>query len=522
MSHFEVPYLFAAIHIGSEQVSMQIVEFSNLKHMKTIERIQKDVSLGEETFKTRRISYETTSRLCELLQGYKRMLREYKISDYRVIATTAIREAENQHYIVDQIRVRTGFEIEVSDMIHEIYFKYAALYHAVDRAGLTKTDQALLFVDISSGGLGFTLLKDGHIKYQQNVHIGALRIKETFDKNQRESAHFHQALSEYIFSSIEPVEDELSRHSIKYIITSGNVNHLLLQMLGRPSNGPISIVTRNDFFALHEQAQELNLPQMMKAFRLNEGRAEMVLPTILLYRQILSMTNAEEMVFPDVQLIDGVTVLHIAAKISDPFLSMLEDQIVSLARATGRKYRYDTAHSHAVEDLSLKIFDSMASELGMGHRQRTLLQIASILHDIGKFVSLRRHYFYSYRLILSSDILGITEREKEVVANVAHYHSKGIPSNADPNYARLERIDKITVAKLAAIIRLADAVDRSHRQKAVSCDICLNDQTLEIRVSPADDFSLEEWTFHDKADFFEEVHGIRPLLIIDGGELYAV
>lgn len=521
MSHSVAPHLFAAIHIGSEQVSMQIVEFTNLENMRTIERTQKDVSFGEEAFKTGRISYETTTRLCELLQGYRRMLQEYSVDEFRVIATTAIREAENQHYIVDQIRIRTGFEIEVSDMIQEIFFKYAALFNSMQRSGLTNTDQSLLFVDISSGGLGFTLLRDGIIEYQQNVHIGALRIKESFDKNQRESAHFQQALSEYIFSSIEPVKEELSRHSIKYIITSGNVNHLVLQMLGRAANGPISLIERDEFFSLHEKVQGLNLPQLMKAFRLNESRAEMVLPTIVLYHQILSMTNATEMVFPDVQLVDGVTSLHIATKISDPLDATLEAQIISLARTTGKKYCYDTAHSGAVEELSLQIFDAMASMLGMGRRHRLILQVAAILHDIGKFVSLRRHYFYSYRLILSSDILGFTEREKEVVANVAHYHSKGVPSNADANFARLERTDKITVAKLAAMIRLADAVDRSHLQKS-SCHILLKELFLEIHVAPNVDFSLEEWTFVDKADFFEEVHGIRPVLINDGGGLHAV
>ena len=165
------PHLFAIIHIGSEQITLQISEYLTLANLHVIEKSSKEVFLGEETFKTGRISFTTSGQLCALLRGYKRLINEYGVKDYRVIATTAFREAENQHYIVDQVRIRTGFELEVVDMLQEIFFKYAALYHSVQKHAMKKPDESLLFVDISSGGLGFTLLKNGAIHYQQNIHI---------------------------------------------------------------------------------------------------------------------------------------------------------------------------------------------------------------------------------------------------------------------------------------------------------------------------------------------------------------
>ncbi len=518
MSKKTSPRLFSIIHIGSEQITLQISEFFDLTDMHVIEKTSKEVFLGEETFKTGKISYTTSGHLCALLRGYKRLMSEYGVKDFRVIATTALREAENQHYIVDQIKIRTGFDLEVVDMLQEIFFKYAALYHIIRKHKMEKPDESLLFVDISSGGLGFTLLKNGIIHYQQNIHIGAVRIKESFDKNERESIHFHQALSEYIYSSIEPVKAELAQHSIKYIVTSGNENHLLLQMLGHAAADGMTCVGRDEFNALYKKVQDLNLPQLMKTFNLGENKAEMALPTIVLYNQILAITNAPEIIFPDAQLVDGVTLLHAAEKMEDPFILTLEQQILSLARNIGMKYRYETPHSQAVEEISLKVFDAMNSLHGLPRRDRLLLQVAAILHDIGKFVNLRRHYFYSYRLILSSDIIGFTEREKEVMANIAHYHSKGTPSDLDANFARLDREEKVKVAKLASMIRIADAIDRSHRQKAGAIDIRLHGDNLEISVSPFEDFSLEKWTFDDKAHFFEHVHGVRPVLsILTGG-----
>ncbi len=522
MARKNTPHLFAIIHIGSEQITLQISEFSDLSDLHVIEKTSREVFLGEETFKTGRISFTTSGQLCSLLRGYKRLLAEYGVRDFRVIATTALREAQNQHYVVDQIRIRTGFEMEVVDMLQEIFFKYVALYHMIRRHQIEQPEEALLFVDISSGGLGFTLLKNGIVHYQQNIHIGAVRIKESFEKNERESVHFHQALSEYIYSSIEPVKADLAQHSIKYIVTSGNENHLLLQMLGQGTDEGLTCVSRQEFQTLYENVQTLNLPQLMKTYRLNENKAEIALPTIVLYHQILSITNAPAILFPDAQLVDGVTLLHAAANVNDPFMLMLERQVLSLVRNIGAKYCYERHHSEAVEELSLKVFDAMAPLHGLQNRDRLLLQVAAILHDIGKFVNLRRHYFYSYRLILSSDIIGFTEQEKAVVANIAHYHSKGTPSDLDSNFARLNREEKVKVAKLSSMIRLADAIDRSHRQKALSCDIRLHGDNLEFTVHPLEDFSLEQWTFEDKADFFEHVHGVKPVLIIKSGGTYGV
>lgn len=503
---------FAAIHVGSEQVSIQIVEFQSLGDIKIIDRASFQVLLGEETFKTGRISFGAVSQTCELLKGYRRMLNEYGVREYRLLATTAVREASNQQYIIDQIKVKTGFHVEVADMTQEIFYKYIALFRTMALNGLTNPQDALLFVDISSGGLGFTLYKDSRIEYQQNIHIGALRIKESFDKQQRESVHFHKALAEYIYSTIEPVEQKLRLNRIRYLVLSGIETRLVLKMLGRDQTEALSFVSLDDFNALYEKVRELNLPQIMQTFDLSEQKAEMVLPTIVLYKQILSLADIEEIVISNVHFNDGIVLQYVAQKTGDDWLDVIDGQTVSLAHALGRKYQHDSKHALSVEETSLRMFDKLGKNHGLGKRERLQLKVAAILHDIGKFVSLRRHYFYSYRLIVSSDILGFSEAEKSVIANVAYYHSKGTPSNFDPNFSLLTPEEKVTTAKLAAIIRLADSIDRSHRQKAVVKDIVLKGEEMIITVDSADEMSLEEWTFADKVEFFENVFGIRPIL----------
>ena len=151
---------FAAIHLGSEQVSIQIAEFQTLQDIRIIDRASFQAPLGEETFKTGRISFSAVSQTCELLKGFRRMINEYGVRDYRLLATTAVREAENQQYIIDQIRVKTGFRVEVVDMPLEIFYKYIALFRSMAMKQLIQPGKPLLFVDISSGGLGITLYKE--------------------------------------------------------------------------------------------------------------------------------------------------------------------------------------------------------------------------------------------------------------------------------------------------------------------------------------------------------------------------
>jgi exopolyphosphatase/guanosine-5'-triphosphate,3'-diphosphate pyrophosphatase len=515
-----MPNFFGVIHIGSEQVSLQIVEYTTLQDMKIVERASSQVTLGEETFKTGKISFAAVRELCELLKGYRRILQEYGVKEYRLLATTAVREADNQQYIIDQVKLKTGLTLEVVDMLEEIYHKYIALFRGIEAEGLAAEQEGILFVDISSGGLSFTLYRAGTLQYQQNIHIGSLRIKESFDKNQRESDHFNQALTEYIFSTIDLVETEINKHNIKYLVLSGVETGLLLKMLGQDESARMTFISIDDFFRLHDRVKQLNLPQLMQAFDLTESRAEMVLPTIVLYQQIIALSDVTRIAVSGAQFGDGITISHIAEKTGDKWMEVIERQIVSLAHSLGRKYNHDAAHAASVENTSLLLFDRMLKTHGLGRRERFLLKVAAILHDIGKFVSLRRHYFYSYRLIVSTDIIGFSEAERALMANVAYYHSKGTPTLSDPNFAALSPERRITLAKLAAIIRLADAVDRSHLQKATITDVALSGEELVITVTADQDISLEEWTFTDKADFFENVFGIRPIMRRQAGMNY--
>lgn len=505
--------IFAAIHLGSEMISMQIVQYRNLNNMKVLEECNRRVRLGEETFKNKIIPFSMVNEICELLVGFKRLMTEYEVEEYSMQATTAVREALNRVFLLDQIYIRTGLKVTVIDLPEEIYTKYASIRRTMKLDGLTGVDESMLMMDISSGGLGITFVKDNIIRYQQNLNIGVIRVKESFNRNQRSSMKFNQALAEYLSSTMGAVRDALKNEQIHYLVLTGAESELLLQMMGVEFKAGVIRIKTEQFMQLFKTGHELNLPQIIKVFKINEDVAELVVPTILLYEQLLALVPVQEIILTDDRFIDGICLLHIGPKASRDYADELEQEQLSLLYSIGERYQYDEAHSRQVAKLALAMFDKLGKHHWLDSHSRILLQATALLHDIGKYVSLRSHSLYSYMLIMSCDILGFSEMDKKIVALASYYHAHRLFSGK--RHAEVEEMSAEImplVAKIAALVRLADAMDRSYKQKIKSCRVNVKNGVMKVEAVTLEDLTIEEWTFASKASFFEEVYGLQAVL----------
>ena len=503
----------AVIHLGSEMVSMQIVEYTDLNKIKVLEQVKQKVKLGEEAFKNGKISFTTTLAVCDILKGYHKLMDDYGVTNYVLQATTAVREIQNQASFLDQIYVKTGLKIEVVDMPREIYIKNVSLQRTLSQYEANFSAQGTLFVDISSGGLGITYMKNGIIRYQQNLHIGIIRIKEAFNRNEQASVNFARALTEYIASNIGPVREELSKEKVKYFVLTGAESELILKLVNKHSNPKkLEKLAVEDFTDFYNKVKKLNAAQIMKLYNLDENQAALVLPTSILYQQLLNLALAEEILVPPDAFIDGMKVLYIARETAPEFVERLRDLRISLIHSIGERYHYDANHAKCVEKFALAIFDKLKKSQGLDYHARLLLRAACLLHDIGKFVCLRSHAIYSYRLIISSDIFGFSYLDKSIIALVSINQGD---TEADKDKIAPIHIDKEIrplVSKLSAILRMADAMDRSYKQKIKSCKVQVSENEMVVTAKTKQDLSLEEWTFATKGSYFEEVFGLMPIL----------
>ena len=234
-----------------------------------------------------------------------------------------------------------------------------------------------------------------------------------------------------------------------------------------------------------------------------------MLPSVMIYKKILDITGAELMWIPGVSLSDGIVAEFALDKKLIHFNHDFTEDILYSARNIAKRYKSNQKHAQSLEKLALVIFDSTRKYHGLGKRERLLLRIAAILHDCGKFVSMTDPADSAYYIIMSTEIIGLSQAEQRLIANIVKYY----PQDFDYGVLKEEGVEKRNgIAKLVAILKVAGVLDRSHRQKIDSIRCTIKNDQLILTTDAVKDITLEQNLLASKADFFEEVYGIRPVL----------
>lgn len=234
-------------------------------------------------------------------------------------------------------------------------------------------------------------------------------------------------------------------------------------------------------------------------------------PTLLLCRKIASLTGCEEVTLTKIDLCDSMMAEYAEKKFRLRSSHDFTEDILSTSRNIARKYKVDMLHVENVETLALQIFDRIRKLHGLGRRERLLLQIAVILHSCGTYINEIQSRECSYRIIMSTEIIGISHQEQTLIANTVRYNSSAFPryEDLDEDFSRDEYI---TMVKLNAILKTANVLDKSNRHKIKNVGVTLQDGILTITADTMEDITLEKGLFHRKADVFQDVFGIRPML----------
>ena len=223
------------------------------------------------------------------------------------------------------------------------------------------------------------------------------------------------------------------------------------------------------------------------------------------------MTQATQMIVSHVSMRDGL-LLELARDVAGQEDRAMLEGVIHSAVAVAQKYRVDMTHARLVADLSVRLFDELAAEHGLGSRQRLLLEAAGLLHEVGGFVSSRSHHKHSCYLIANSEIFGLNRTEIAIVAQVARYHRRSGPKPSHAEYVALPRETRVTVNKLAALLRVADALARGHIHSAAELRFERQGDDLVIFIPGIADLLLEERAIAGKGDLFEDIYGMKVRL----------
>ena len=494
---------FAAIDVGSYELSMKIFEASPKNGMREVDHIRYRLDLGTDTYATGKIGYEKMEELCRVLREFSEIMKAYKVEDYKAYATSAIRETSNSRIVLDQIRLKTGIEIAILSNSEQRFLDYKSV--ASKREEFKHIlENGTAIVDIGGGSIQLSLFVKDTLAATQNLRLGVLRLQERMNHLDVKPAQYEELVDEFISAQLAVFKKlYLKDREIQNIIIVDDYLSPLVKKhrIGVTKEGYVTVDAYEKFTEmLHKKAsfdvaKELDIP---------EENIPLLYISSVLVRRIIHLMDAKLLWLPGVTLCDGIAYEYAEKNKIMVIDHDFEQDIVACAQNISKRYMGSRKRSETLEKITLTIFDSMKKVHGLGKRERLLLRIAAILHDCGKFISMMNLAECSYNIIMSTEIIGLSHMEREIVANVVKYN------HADFDYS--ESIDYLTIAKLTAILRVANGLDRSHKQKFQDVKTVLKDGNLIITVDTNEDITLEKGMFKEKAAFFEEVFSVCPVI----------
>ena len=504
--------LVAVIDIGSLTARLKIYEIGSKGTPKEIETVRMFTSLGTRSYLSGFIEAEQLEEICDCLRAFDIKCKEYRISRVLCVATSALRDARNRDVIVEQIRIRTGFRIEVIDNSMERFYQNMAVREKMPEfKNLIK--EGTMILDIGASSLQATVYDKSDFIFSQNMVLGSLRIYEMLSDLQSKTTHYEDVLQEFIAQDLDDYHAVEPKGIVyKSLVAFGGELGFMKRLLNLTPNEN-SVMSKSDFLKVYDYLFKNSPQDLSLNDHIPTNIAPLLLPSAMIIKNMLEYTGVETIYLPQASLSDGI-IYNYCSKYSGYKLALNpDDDLIRAARNVAKRYKSHKKHIEFVESAAMDIFDASAKITGLTNRDKLLLRLSAILHETGKFVHARAHNDAAYALIKYNDLIGLNSDELDIIALVVRLYPKQNPYENN-YYQNLNPSKKVLVSKLTAILRIADALDASHKEKTKDLSVQLDPESLHISCTSEADMSFEVWSFEHRSGLFEEVIGIRPELRI--------
>jgi len=490
--------LFAVINIGTSAFRMEIGSFLNGEY-KQIEYLVKSLSLGKDTFANGFISSASIHEAYDILSKFKEKMNEYKISNkFEVVATSGVREAKNRDFFVDFMNKKLGMKIEVLTPYEELYIRYIGIKNEFERFNALEKGGVAL-VNVSSGNVSIVIVKNKTILYADSLRFGSLRLNEIFkDLDEKNKVY---AYNRYIESMISGVEYVISEFKIKNVVFSGSSINILREIFS-PSN---NCLTQKDVEFLFNEIKKKSVDFIKDRFSIRHNEAEVLKPMVCVYLNILRLFETDLFCFSKTTFPRKLLMYYSKSYKQKNLKEYLEKTILNI----GEKYNFDKKHALYVRDSALKLFDILQNQHLLDKKHKQLLEIAALLHDVGYYVNEENHEEHSYYIINSLHLPQIGEKESRIIALIALLHKEKDTDVYLRLYHYLSQEDIFMLKKLVSLLRIADALDASHKQLIKKFSVKLDKNSVKIKLSSDNFIFFEMVSLKKKARLFEELFGIK-------------
>ena len=502
--------LLAVIDLGSLSLRLKIFELGEKSVPKEIESVRKYMSVFSKAYTEGVIAQPQVMELVEILKGFAEKIKEYKIKDVICVATSAFREAGNRAMVIEQIRVQTGIKVTVLDNAKERYFHNLAVKES--QPGFTDlVSEGTMVLDIGAGSMQATLYDKSDLVFSQNTRLGSLRVSEMLSDLAKQTTHYSEVLEEFIsqdlaeYHAIEPKNIQY-----KNLIVFGSDMGFIKRLAGK-SPREYCFVSKEQFDELVASLLRIRPEDLARKLDITPSTAPLLLPTALMVKKMLDYTGIDGVHMPDASLTEGVMYDYAWSHKQYDLVVDPDRDLISAARHVAKRYKSEKKHIVFVEGAAIAVFDATKKLHGMGSRERTMLRVASICHELGKFINISNPSPSTYSIIDRTELIGLSEEERKIVALAARFYTDP-RFFQDPRYTEIPTKDQVLVSKLTAILRLADALDASHKQKLRDIAVTLSPDGLSITGDTMYDMTYDKWFFENHTDLFTQFFSVKTVL----------
>jgi len=528
--------IIAAIDLGTNSLHMVVVRIeATLPAFSIIGREKETVRLGDLDPTTGCLKPEVMERAIATLRRFQEVAKTCNAETIIAVATSAVREAPNGEEFLQKVEAELGLSIDLISGQEEARRIYLGVL-----SGMEFNSRPHIIIDIGGGSTELILGDSHEARTLSSTKIGAVRLqRELITTDPISNAEF-QYMQTYIRGMLERSVEEvranihLDEHP-RLVGTSGTIETLAI-VHAREKLGSVPSTLNGYKFSLKDlrewvnRLRKLNNSERAMIPGMPDKRSEVILAGAVVLQEAMTLLGVESVTVCERSLREGVIVDWMLTH------GLIEDRLRYQGSVrqrnvlkTAKKYHVNLEYSERVTEFAISLFDQTQGKLhNWGKEERELLWAAAILHNCGHYISHSAHHKHSYYLIRNGELLGYTETEIEIIANIARYHRKSPPKKKHENYRRLlHKQHRQMVNQLSAILRLAVALDR--RQigaiTRAQCEYCPESQEFKMHIFPShtdDDCALELWSLDYKKDVFEAEFGVKLVVSLETSAVASV
>jgi exopolyphosphatase/guanosine-5'-triphosphate,3'-diphosphate pyrophosphatase len=507
--------LEAVIEIGSTASRLLVAEILENGVWSIIDQADVPTQLGRDVFTSGVVSRDSLLQCLHILYRFSEQLSAWNIppADTTAIATSAFREAKNRDAVLDRILTKTGYKVRVIDGIEENRLMYLSVTNCLKTyEGANLMDANSIILDVGGGSTELMLIEKGKMAAAHSFRLGTVIVEQKLQTLTGDLHYTKRLLEDFIANARVNLDAELSLSNIQQFIAIGSEAMLAAKNVGTPLTPQMQKITRADFTDFVSKLLTYSIEECAAKFKISATDAIALRISLLCGLFFLQPTAADTILVPQTNIRDGL----ILSKINMPNLALQDEfytQIIASAQNLARKYKSDERHFEHVRTIAVRLFDALHAELNLGHHERMLLEVSAILHDIGMFVHGSDHQIHSRYIIAHSEIFGLTKDDVEIVSRVAHLHRGDPGGQHEMGFQSLpRRSDRVVILKLAAVLRIADALDRGHVKKIKAFTAEIKNDAVIISCAENHANVLEKIALAEKSDLFETLFGYKVFL----------